>query len=91
MQPCYLIHFVELVSYSFETQYSLIEDFVDVFKAGCLSIYGQDYDLQPLLQRIIDEEIAQNKVYFGSLKNQIKLFEQLFHLIKENKIAKQLD
>jgi len=69
MQPCYLVLFVELVSYSFETEYQRVEELVKLFKAGCIETYGRDYDLQPILRRVVDEEIAQNKLYFGGLKN----------------------
>ena len=88
MDPDYLPFIIEMLVYSFESDYDMLVQLLDIFKGGCMQIYGQEYNLVRLIEAVTAEEIKKNRTFFGGLKNQVLLFKHLFAMVEELKINK---
>lgn len=69
MDYSYLPSIVKLLAYSFESDHKIFTELLELFKQGCLNIFGKGFDLIKLLDSITEQEILRNQLFFGSLKN----------------------
>jgi hypothetical protein len=69
MDYSYLPSIVKLLAYSFENDHGTFTKLLELFKKGCLNIFGKGFDLIKLLDSITEQEILRNQLFFGSLDN----------------------